>query len=401
MAHPCRRCLPLLRFILDKRSTTPVWVAERLEALTRDELLCLGGIEGRDFERVYLETYWRDYPKRFENVVNSIADRRVQGSRTVEMFHFDKCLEDTLDGPEWEARFGEAARVVAGRVKAKAGQTNLFDGWVGERERLTGSAHHKALAWRELEILIERELRKRQQTLGFALETSDLAEQSDNPLRAAADLFLSAEFELPYYFGPSTLAKLSSSNIHQYLGLASQEFEEIISALLMNPQQPPLLSARRQEALLAKASREMWEEIPRRAAHGSRVKLLLESIGAFSRWYTMRPTAPNDPGVNAIAISMTDRERLLNPEWLRHHPAHQVLAEALASALAQNYLDAQPDYKCKGQLWLILNLNRLLCIRYRLPLNYGKFKEQRLDDLARWMDKGFDPKRQTEGAELL
>jgi hypothetical protein len=161
-----------------------------------------------------------------------------------------------------------------------------------------------------------------------------------------------------------------------------------------------MLSAARQEALLNQASRDMWNEIPRRAAHGSRVKMLLESIGSFARWYTLRPTAPNDPGVNGIAISMTDRNRLLDPEWIRLHPEHKLLAEVIASALAHNFLDAQPNYSCKKQLWMVLNLNRLLCVRYRLPLGYGLFKEQRLDELVRWMEKGFDNKRERED-ELL
>ena len=98
---------------------------------------------------------------------------------------------------------------------------------------------------------------------------------------------------------------------------------------------------------------------------------------------------------------MADRNRLLDTEWLRLHPKHRLLSEVLASALSLNLLDAQPNSKCKGQLWLILNLNRLLCVRYRLPLNYGKFKEQRLDELVRWMEKGFDARRPTGDDELL
>jgi hypothetical protein len=101
--------------------------------------------------------------------------------------------------------------------------------------------------------------------------------------------------------------------------------------------------------------------------------------------------------VNGIAISMADRARLLDESWLRHHPDHRQLAEVLASALAHNYLDADPNYKCKGQLWLVLNLNRLLCVRYRLPLGYGKFKEQKLDDLVRWMQRGYEPRRKDAG----
>ncbi len=394
----------LVTFILEKRSTTPVWVAERLQALKSHELLSLGAvgaIEGRDYERVYLESYWREYPKRFETVVNSIADRRARGSRTVEVFHFDKCLEDTLESEEWEKQHADALATITARIRAKAKQSQLFDVWIAEREAIKGSTRAKALAWRELEILMEREFRKNQGSLGIPLETEVLAEKSDNSLTAAAELFLATEFDLPYYFGAATLAKLSSSNIQQYLGLAAQQFEEIISAVLVNPSQPPLLPAARQQQIVLRASREMWKEIPRRATHGARVRNLLEAIGAFSHWYTDRPTAPNDPGVNAIAISMADREKLMDRKWTSLRPDHAMLAEVLASALALNYLDPQPNYRCKGQTWLILNLNRLLCVRYNLPLNYGKFKEQKLDELVRWMERGFEPRRESVEDELL
>lgn len=392
----------LIRFILDKRSSTPTWIAERLEALTRDELLSIGSTGGRDYDQIiYLESHWREHHKRFEKVVSSVAERRVLGSRKVELFHFDPYLEDSIDEEFWQKHVDEAVRVVSTRVRTMAGKTKLFDSWVAEREQLKVSAYNKAVAWRELEILMERELRKKQQTFDFPLEASALEEKSDSPLSAAAVLFLANEFKLPYYYGPSMLAKLSSANIQQYLGLSGIAFEEIISAALIYPKQQPILSAVRQEALLTKAAQEMWEEIPRRAMHGSRVKTLIEAIGSFSRWYTERPSAPNDPGVNGIAISMADRNRLLDPNWLRHHPEHFILSEVLASALSHNLLSAHPDSKVKGQLWLVLNLNRLLCVRYRLPLNYGKFKEQRLDELVRWMEKGFDARRSAGDGELL
>lgn len=225
-----------------------------------------------------------------------------------------------------------------------------------------------------------------------------LAEKTDASLNAAAELFIANEFKLPYYFGASTLAKLSSFNIQQFLQLAAELFEETVSSHVIG--QPAALTVTRQENILNRASKKWWTQITERATHPTRVRMLLESIGVFARWYTDRPTAPNDPGVNAIAISMADRDRLLDPEWLKVRPEHRILAEVIASALAHNYLDAQPNYKCKGQLWLVLNLNRLLCVRYRLPLNYGLFKEQRLDELVKWMDKGFEPKRPA-GEELL
>jgi hypothetical protein len=393
--HQRRR---LIQFIIDKRSLTPVWIAERLEALNRDEILDTGIIHGRDCQPVLLENYWRGAQKRFEKVVINIADRRVRDSRSIDLSHFEVCLEDSLDGPEWRKKFDEILAIIQKRVRARASTTTLFATWIRAYEKLNESPRKLAVAWRSLEILIERELRRKQTSFNFELEAGTLSEKTDTSLNAAADLFLANEFKIPYYYGASTLAKLSSFNIQQFLQLAAELFEETVSANVIG--KSGALSVLRQEVILNRASNKWWSQITERATHPRRVRTLLESIGTFSRWYTDRPTAPNDPGVNAIAISMSDRDRLLDPKWLKPRPNHRALADVIASALAHNYLDAQPNYKCKGQLWLVLNLNRLLCVRYRLPLGYGLFKEQRLDDLVKWMDKVFEPKRTAED-ELL
>ncbi len=83
---------------------------------------------------------------------------------------------------------------------------------------------------------------------------------------------------------------------------------------------------------------------------------------------------------------MADRDLLMDPTYLAKYPHHRRLSRALASALAFNLLHAEQNYKCKGKYFMVLNLNRLLCVHYSLPLEYGKFKEKKLDDLAKWLD---------------
>ena len=60
--------------------------------------------------------------------------------------------------------------------------------------------------------------------------------------------------------------------------------------------------------------------------------------------------------------------------------------ETLASALAHNLLVAQLDYNCKQEKWMVLNLNRLLCVHFDLPLGYGLYKERPLKVLIEWLD---------------
>ena len=44
---------------------------------------------------------------------------------------------------------------------------------------------------------------------------------------------------------------------------------------------------------------------------------------------------------------------------------------------------------------MVLNLNRLLCVHFDLPLGYGLYKERPLDELCRWVDESFvAPRRQ-------
>ena len=61
------------------------------------------------------------------------------------------------------------------------------------------------------------------------------------------------------------------------------------------------------------------------------------------------------------------------------------LTDVLASCIAQNILEPRLDHLNKGQLWLVLYLNRLLCLHHDLPLGYGGWRPQKLPTLAKWL----------------
>jgi hypothetical protein len=111
---------------------------------------------------------------------------------------------------------------------------------------------------------------------------------------------------------------------------------------------------------------------------------------------TFLPNAPYEPGVTGIAISMDDRAKLVDPRYVAAHPEHGRLAEVLAAGIANNLLEPILDYKCKGAMWMVLNINRLLCPKYWLPLQYGGFKEKRLDELGSWLLNGYRVTKKTE-----
>lgn len=380
----------LVQTVIDARSPVGVWIAERFEALSTQELLSSGAHQGRDYEHaIEIESYWRQKHERFEKLAMKVADRRVQAAPETEIDSFRSCLQDALDSPEWHDTFDKISAQVSQRIRDRVGNQARFQDWIAAREKATGTLRERAIAWRALEILIEREIGKKQKTLfeTEALDEDDLNQRDDSSVNNAAELFLAKEFDLPYYYGPDRISRLASLNIQQFLGLAGEAFEESAAAELLR--KSTSLSPGRQHALMKKAAKSVWEEIPKRVRHGRELRRFLESVGKFSHWYTYRPTAPNDPGVSGTAIRMSERALLVDDKYRKNKEEVCRFADILASALAHNLLVAQLDYNCKKEKWMVLNLNRLLCVHFDLPLNYGLYKERPLPTLCQWMNRPF------------
>ncbi len=389
----------LVERVIEARSQVGVWIAERFEALNTEEMLASGAAAGRDHENpIEIEWYWRKHYDRFEKHVMRIADRRVKASTETELASFRSCLEDRLNGPEWDPVFRRACEEISARVRDRVGcDSGPFQEWLGACERSEGIPSERAIAWRSLEILIERKLNRPQKGLFDDMapwDEKERQEKSDSRLRQAAELFLAREYDLPFFYGPERIARLASLNIAQFLGLGGMIFEEILAAELLRAG-AQVLSARRQHQLMKKAALAFWNDIPKKVHHGRELRMFLKSVGKFNAWYTYRPSAPGDPGVSGTAIRMSERAALMDDSAAKKRPERKKFSQILASALAHNYLVADLDYNCKGELWMVPNLNRLLCVHFDLPLGYGLYKEKPLDELCRWMEQPFvAPKRQ-------
>ncbi|HOD19122.1 MAG TPA: hypothetical protein PLV86_00020 [Candidatus Fermentibacter daniensis] len=385
--------------LLEQRSATSTWIAERLEALSREELLANGALEGRDYgEVVNLEDAW-EKTKRFEKAVTGIAERRARMASDVAagawaIGSFEASLKSSLDSAEFEKTLSSALETVQGRVIQLVATHQKYREWVRARTEFDGTPREKLVAWRALEILIERDRRKSQMTFDFDLPPETLEAREDSSVRAAADLFVAAEFEIPYYFGTAHVANLGSFNIEQYLKLAGDLFEESLGAALLR--RSPVLSPQRQEKLLLDAFESRIAELPRRAANGRDVLRFIEAVGQFCHQETYRPNAPYSPGVTGIAISMADRDNLLDKKFLGKNPAYSRFAEMLGTSLAHNVFQATLDYNVKRGRYMVLYLNRLVCMKYRLPLQYGGFREKPLRDFVGWLERGYTSKRGEE-----
>jgi hypothetical protein len=389
----------LVGTVIDARSGVGIWIAERFEALSPQEMLSSGAERGRDYgAAIEIERFWRAKPEKFEKLVTKLADRRIDEADDTKIRSFAACLQETLAGPKWDVLFGDIAKTVTDRVKNRFGSKERFRDWISARQSASGTPRELATNWRALEILIERELRRDQKGLfdDRPLAEEDLAKQDDSSLNNAAELFLAHEHDLPYYFGIERVSRLASLNIQQFLGLGGEVFEESTAAELLR--QPTPLAPERQHAIMKDMAKQLWDEIPRKVRYGRALRQFLESVGNFCKDYTYQPNAPNDWAVTGTAIKMSERAQLFeataSPSTANEDLAR--LGKMLTSALAHNLLVAQLDYSCKGDKWMVLNLNRLLCVHFDLPLSYGLYKERPLRTLIRWLDVPFAPMREGE-----
>lgn len=379
----------IMRTIISSRPPVGIWISERLEALSEREVLkdvLPGDRVGRDFEEIVLEKFWRDNPGRFEKVVLNIANRRIKYADVRGVSSFTECLSDKLDNEVWL----KVLTHVSKKVEEKISKRRKYQKWLEFCKRLTNSFKNGAITWRALEILVDRDSQKTLSDFSEIgvdkiLSAEEFTKQCGSDVKAAAELFISMEYNIPYYYGWSRIAKMSSFNIEQFIYLSAKLFEEFLSSSLISTSPKPL-TPKQQEKILKKSVESRLSEIIDRMPKKENIKRFVDAIGNFARWETYKPNAPYSPGVTGIAIEMEDLDLLLKS------PKYEDLALTISECIKQNLLLPVPNHKCKGRNWMVLYLNRMLCVKYGLPLHYGGWREKTLHELYIWLREGFKPK---------
>jgi hypothetical protein len=383
----------LLDALHDRELTLARWYTERYSAMEPEELVG-DGEPHRNHVLVELElqagllgkvTRRGGKTRRFEKLLADIAGRRA--SRPLLQYDEEERpfteLLDVAEHEESDERAENAVQSIRGRLhEAPDLPHDRYRGWYADAEALTGL--QAARRWREIEILIARDIDRPELGLfPVQLTEEELRSRSDSAIREAADLFLRREFGLPFYAGSERVSKLSAENIEQYLGVCADLFDEM--TLQITRRRSAELSRLRQDAALTAASEQFWRDIPARRVGGRGIQQLMRHIATLCRTETYRPKASYAPGVTGTALSMDDRQRLLNEQVRAAIPGAQQLFEALHGAIGHNLLRAELNRSVKDGRWMVLSLNRLTCVRYGLPLGYGGFRERSLEQMCRWM----------------
>jgi hypothetical protein len=374
----------LVEHLVDYRPKMGVLLGERLEALNASELLSSGARVGRDCEApVVLESYWRRVnPRRFEALATGVARRRATEARHAQVDGFDDYLSESLEGEEHALLAARDA--IAERLETRYASAEKYSDWIGLLRDRDLPPLDAAVNAKAIELAIERTENRGQLTLDLTFGIEKLDEVARSDLRAAAELTMCTEFKIPYYYGPSRLARLASSNIEQFLWLAGELFEEMLSAALLRKSYS--LTPRRQQDILKSAAAKWFANIPKEVTRGREVKRFLQAVATTCRVITYRSGVPYAPGVTGIGIPMRDHETLADL-GLRATPptdSRRSLAEIIRVCVANNYLDFTPNYKCQNEEWMLLHVNRALCLLYDLPVQAGDFSKQRIESIISW-----------------
>lgn len=373
----------LKEYLIEVRSSANIWVSERLEALEPDENLPLGAYEGRDFRKINLEEFWRNNPKKFENILLNIADKRAKLSNQVQVDSFQDYIQHDLDEDLYKANFLKAINDSNEYFKKISVITNRYDDWINYASSIQGTPFEVSQRLKAIEILIHRDSKKAQLTFDFPLSQEDIKEKINSTINSTSELFISKEYSIPYYYGIQNIVKLSSANIEQFIGFAAGLFEEILSKNVIG--ENLAIPADRQEIVIKKIVDEKWEELGKIVPYSKSVLKFLVAFGELAHKETYKENAPYAPGVTGIGIKLNTAKQLLNEDpWITNE-RYELLRNVLSSCVAYNLIEISSDVNQgqKGEKWMVIYLNRWLCNKYDLPYSYGGWRPRSPEDLLK------------------
>lgn len=369
------------------RAPIGLWLSERLEGLRNEELIAQVSTLGREYSKpIMLETFWRDNLQKFENLLKDISDKRARLRSDYNIQFFSDNLQEDLDD-SWNDKFESAVRAESQRIINKFGYESKYKICIDKYENSINPLSQRAEEWRQLDIAIERDMHKSQKRLfeEDVLESDELDSSITFGMVNTARYYIRTKYKIPYYFGFKELVKLSSSNIEQFLDLSSALFDDMISASYT--QFDTMIKPKRQEAILTTKAFDKWKEIEQLIPHSQYVIPFINNVAQFCFKATNTSRASYD-SVTGIAISHEDLDKIRLNNLQNSHKKYGILSDVLATCIAYNLLEILPEAKQgkKGTRRFVMYLNRLLCLKFKLPLHYGGWRKQNLDKLCDFLN---------------
>ena len=369
------------------------WIARRLDVLSIDELLPSGGKNGRDYEWRRIEDWARTNRNGFEKLLTTIADRRIRRT-SLGVNNFASLLDGDLRGQAELGRAKNAAAVEMESVLDAYGNEVTYAEWIettrAEQDQNYGEHLRNAARWRALAILTHRHSARRHgQSINQPRPASDLFQRRGSDVMTSAELLVSANHGIPFYYGFQRLSGLASSNIEQFLRIGSAVFDKLL--LLQVTGRRSSLSATEQDSIARRLANDAIETLPRDVPFGGDVQRLVQAIGTLAKEVTSRESASYSPGILGVGLKESQFSALLEAEIDEAGPELGRLRDVLRASIAHNILEPRGPMKVKNDQWMVFYLNRLLGPAFELPVVSSQFYGISINDMLTWLNYGYRP----------
>jgi hypothetical protein len=375
------------------RPNLGVWIGERFEALTSNEIISTDANTGREFEKIALEDYWQKKSNGaiFKNILNNIADKRVKLSYSDTIGNFVNCIDDKFDYTKYSEKINIFINTIKTTIENDSTFGQKYLNIIKHIGDLNINLYEKAIRWEVLEIKYKREYLG-QLSLAFDEEYNEESFNTFyNENKNVAEYYLNFKCKMPYYYGIERIKEISSYNIDQFLSFAGSIFEKCIakSILQVGKKTNFKIKAEDQEKYINETVTQRWDDIIQRFEYGENIQNLIDNLCIISQKTRDRGTNPYAGGAaTGVAITFEDIE-LLKTEQYKH------LFNIITDCISSNYFEKRlSNHDNKSRL--VLYYNRWICVKYSLPLKYGGWRPIKVEDL----DMLILPRQKEDGNQL-
>jgi hypothetical protein len=370
-----------------RRAAVPRWLAVRTHVFGLEELISLEGTDqGREYREIPLDEIFQERPGVFGKFSANVVHRRLQATESMQQVPISD-FKDLLRDAEEKVPIELADKALSAMLK-RASDLRLKGGFIDKLEQVSKRSAQTTPSFTELLdiernlILIERLVNRGQASL---FPDMDMLETSDAKTDEAARLFVSRRIRWPYYSGFDTLTNVASGNVEQLLSTTAALVDRMIYRAELDRDKAIL--AKEQEDILKKCADEYYKALEEKHRRGSAIRQFVDNLGLYFEEVTYRPNAPIAPGVSGFGLTRREIiETVTEVKVDRKGQEALIFREVLTNAVAGNVLSVRITKQGQaGSEKIVFYLNRLLCVKFRLPLNYGGWQHLPVQVLIRMM----------------
>jgi len=371
-----------------RRVSVPRWLAVRTQVYGLEELISVEGKDpDREFRDVRLDEVFQSGGL-FSRFAANVVHRRLQSTEALQQVTVED-FKRLMRSPD-ETVPAEAARPLLDELVQRTGglaQLPYFSELIQKaRSALTRTPiDFSVLVDLQVGLILSARYSTRGQRALFP--TLEEPEAPNAKLRDAAEWFATKQCGRPFYHGFETFVQCATGNVQQLLATLAGVVERMVHRAELDRDKS--LKPEDQEKILRDVSADYYRALEAKHRRGASLRQFVENLGRLCADVTYKPNAPIAPGVSGFGLT---------PGELREYVQKQnedtaLFREVLTAAVAGNVLSVRPTKQGQaGTEKLVFYLNRVLCVQYELPPNYGGWQHIPCSTLLQMMRRRMAPR---------